>query len=257
MKVGFYQFAPRFGNKEENLITIEEKVKKCDFDLLVLPELCTTGYAFTSKDELRSFSEPIPGPTTERIKALIGDRVLIIGIPESKDGKIYNSAVALGPFDPVIYRKIHLFLREKDLFEPGDAGFVTFRFQEVTIGLLICFDWIYPEAARTLTLKGAEIICHPSNLILSFCQDAMVTRSIENRIFIITANRTGQESRGNLIYEFTGRSQITNPQGKILIRADKDESLTVIDIDPALAKDKKVTPMNDLLKDRRREYYLT
>lgn len=256
MRIGFYQFAPTFGDKETNLRRIEAKIVNLDFDLLVLPELCTTGYAFKSQDEIKPLAEPIQGPTTDRVKNLAGDRVIVLGLPESKNSQLYNSAVAVGPFEPVVYRKIHLFRKEKEVFTPGDTGFTVFNLQDIKIGLMICFDWIFPEAARSLTLKGAEIICHPSNLILPYCQDAMVTRSIENRVFTITANRIGKEEMDGLSYAFTGKSQITDPEGKVLSRAEGDEIVTIIDIDPYQARNKSATPENDLLKDRKREFYI-
>jgi len=94
---------------------------------------------------------------------------------------------------------------------------------------MICFDWIFPEAMRTLALMGAQIVLHPANLVLPYCQDAMVTRCIENRVFEITANRIGVE-RG---LKFTGASQITAPGGIVLHRATKTkEEALAVDIDP-------------------------
>jgi len=76
--------------------------------------------------------------------------------------------------------------------------------------MMICFDWFFPESARTLALKGAQLILHPSNLVMPYCQDAMITRSIENRVFSITSNRIGREGG----YNFTGKSQIVSFDGK-------------------------------------------
>jgi predicted amidohydrolase len=121
---------------------------------------------------------------------------------------------------------------------------------------MICFDWIYPEAARILALKGADIICHPSNLILPYCQAAMVTRSIENRVFTVIANRVGTEVRGKVTLTFSGMSQITDPLGRVLARAPKAaEKMMAVEISPALARNKKATPGNHLFRDRRPAYY--
>ena len=126
----------------------------------------------------------------------------------------------------------------------------------VRLGMMICFDWIFPEVARTLALKGADILCHPTNLVLPFCQDAMVTRCIENRVFALTANRVGTERRAGQEFTFTGRSQVVTPRGEILTRADVDgEGVFVVDIDPMLARNKAVTDVNDVLGDRRPELY--
>ena len=102
----------------------------------------------------------------------------------------------------------------------------------------------------------ADVICHPSNLVLPYCQDAMRTRSIENKVFTITANRIGVEKRGNLSLSFTGKSQITDPTGQVLVSAgERSESLKITEIDVSQARDKFVTPSNDLFKDRKVSLY--
>jgi len=126
----------------------------------------------------------------------------------------------------------------------------------VNIGMMICFDWIFPEVARSLTLLGADIICHPSNLVLSYCQRSMITRCIENNVFAITCNRYGAERRPHGTLKFTGKSQVVAPRGKLIYRAKTQmDDLFITEIDPALARDKKMTELNDLVRDRRPEYY--
>jgi predicted amidohydrolase len=129
----------------------------------------------------------------------------------------------------------------------------------VRVGLMICFDWIFPESMRSLVLDGAEVVLHPSNLVKPWCQDAMVTRCLENGAFAVTANRVGQDDRGDgLRLRFTGRSQITAPRGGIVARAAEDgECVRVETIDLADARDKRVTGVNDLLADRRPDAYRT
>jgi predicted amidohydrolase len=110
---------------------------------------------------------------------------------------------------------------------------------------------------RALALKGAQLVLHPSNLVLPHCPDAMVTRCLENRVFAITANRIGTEARGGKPpLTFIGNSEVVTPRGKILRRAPDDrEEVAVVEIDPAEAADKVLNPYNDLLKDRRVELY--
>ena len=93
--------------------------------------------------------------------------------------------------------------------------------------MIICFDWIFPEVCRNLALKGAQIMVHPSNLVLPYGQQAMVTRCLENRVYAITANRIGTETRGSDHFVFTGRSQITSVDGTILSSAPEDASNVV------------------------------
>ena len=255
MRVGFLQFSPKFKERGENLKRIEELIKDAEADLLVLPELSTTGYSFNSREEIIPFAEEIPGYTSNRILKIASYKKMLIvyGFIEKEGDRLYNSSLLVSPEGIVgKYRKLHLFYKEKLIFTPGDLPLKVFDIKGVKVGLLICFDWIFPEALRTLALKGAQIVCHSANLILPYCQDAMRTRAIENRVFIITANRTGEEGE----YRFTGRSQIVNPKGEIILTTDdKEEVVKVLDIDPAQALDKKVNEYNDLFKDRREGFY--
>jgi predicted amidohydrolase len=135
--------------------------------------------------------------------------------------------------------------------------FRSYDIGKARIGIMVCFDWFFPEAARSLALAGAEIICHPANLVLPYCPDAMVTRCLENRVFAITANRTGSEMRGGkkrLIY--IGRSEVVDPGGRILFRAPRNrEALRILEIDPREARDKALNRYNHLLRDRRADLY--
>jgi predicted amidohydrolase len=261
VKVGFMQFSPLFGRKEENVERVINSLRGAKADLLVLPELFSTGYLFLNEEELRRSAETIPdGPTVSKFLELAEkeNTNLVFGIAEKTEDKLFNSSVLVTPKgDCFVYRKLHLFDREKRLFSPGDKELEVYDIGEARIGMMICFDWIFPEVARILALKGADIICHPSNLILTYCQDAMVTRCIENRVFAITSNRTGTEKRGEEELTFTGNSQIVDPKGRILAKANaEEEKVCVIEIDSSLAQDKKVTPNNHIFQDRRTDFYL-
>ena len=122
---------------------------------------------------------------------------------------------------------------------------------------MICFDWIYPEAARTLALEGAQVIALPANLVLPHCQAAMVTRSVENRVFSVVANRAGTDRREGLEpIAFTGSSRIIGPDGEILVELEPDEeAVRVVEIDPTLAADKTVASGNAIFAERRPELY--
>jgi len=123
--------------------------------------------------------------------------------------------------------------------------------------MMICFDWLFPEAVRVLALKGADIICHPSNLVLPHCPQAMITRCLENRVFAITANRIGIEKRikGQKL-KFIDQSEIVAPNGRILCRAsDNKEKIGIAEIDPRTAQNKSITPLNNIFKDRMKKFY--
>ncbi|MFQ6095372.1 MAG: nitrilase-related carbon-nitrogen hydrolase, partial [Candidatus Bathyarchaeia archaeon] len=258
MKVGYIQFEPIFGDKDRNLKTIlrllEEAVDQ-EAELLVLPELCNTGYVFRSQKELEALSENIPnGRTTQTLIKFAEESSLYIvaGLCEEADGRYYNSAVLVGPGGFIAnYRKTHLFNEENLWFSKGDIPFEVYNASKVRIGIMICFDWFFPEVIRILALKGAQIVCHPSNLILPYCQQAILGAAVQNRVFIITANRIGTE-RG---VEFTGMSQIVDPNMKVLARSGKDMDVKIVEIDPKAADSKRINKYNDLWLDRRVDLY--
>ncbi|MCK4783567.1 MAG: hypothetical protein KAV87_07450 [Desulfobacteraceae bacterium] len=261
MRVGFYQSNPVFGRVGENVEQAVQEISRVNADLIVLPELFSTGYQFVSRQEVSEFAEDIP--TGKTCQAMIGlakelGMFLVFGLPEKDGDSLYNSAAVVGPKGFIgRYRKTHLFAEEKLFFDPGNTGFRVFDIGPAIIGVMICFDWWFPESARVLGLLGADIICHPANLVLPHCQKAMVIRSLENGVFTITANRVGTESRGD--YEaltFTGESQILDNDGNVLRKlGDNDTGIVLSGIDPKQARDKSVTTRNERFKDRRPEFY--
>lgn len=260
MKVGFIQFRPVFGDIAANIETMKNLIASVEADLLVLPELATTGYTFTSEEELARIAEPFDNsPSLDELSALAGVKNcgLVVGFGEISSGHLFNSAALLRPDGSrELYRKIHLFGAENLFFQPGDIPFGVHELNGVRLGIMICFDWYFPESVRVLALKGAEIICHPVNFVLPWGQRSMVVRSLENRVFSITANRFGAEKRGDYSFTFTGASQIISPFGEILAAAPADgESVAVVEIDPALARNKKINRFNDLFESRRPEFY--
>lgn len=260
MRIGFFQFSPQFGRPGDNLDALVDAVVRSRADLIVAPELALSGYLFTNKGEVERLAEDVPGPATDRLveAAAKADCHVAIGMAERSGELFYNSAVLLGPRGVLgVYRKVHLFFEEKLYFTPGDLGFPLFDVRGVKVGLLVCFDHFFPEAARTLALQGAQIICHPSNLVLpEYGQLTTRVRSVENRVFWILANRFGTEKRGGKSLTYSGCSQITAENGEILTRAPAEgDSLTVVEVDPGRAQNKRVTELNDLFADRRTELY--
>lgn len=261
MRVGYYQYNPQFGAVAENLDVVTAKLDQAEADLIVLPELFASGYQFVSQEEVQQLAEPVPdGQTTRRLMEIAKRRRMhiVAGLPEKAANGCYNSAVVVGPSGFLgCYRKTHLFYEETLFFTPGDSGFQVWDIGPAKIGVMICFDWYYPEAARSLAVQGADILCHPSNLVLPNCPDSMPVRCLENRVFAVTCNRIGSEARGEKDrLTFIGQSEIVTPKGAILHRAARDqEALAIIDIDPAEARNKNLNRYNDLLRDRRPLFY--
>jgi len=259
MKVGYIQNSPIFGDKQKNLILVSELVIDCKADLIVLPELFATGYAFTSIDEVASLSEEADGMTSQFLcqMSLNTGAIIVAGFVERDKDKYYNSSILTYEGKIIgTYRKLHLFYKEKLFFTPGNYPLTVYEVNGCRIGMMICFDWIFPEVSRTLTLKGAQIIAHPANLVMPYCQKAMSTRCIENRIFAVTANRVGIEKRGGDEFQFTGGSQITSYNGAVLSSASQDSpGVGFVDIDLTEADNKMINPYNDLIQDRRVDFY--
>jgi predicted amidohydrolase len=258
VKIGFIQTNPVLGQTDQNLTRIAAQVRQADSaELLVLPELCHCGYRFESRQQAWDLSETIgDSRTISLLHALCRDRGLhiVAGFNERDGDKLYNTAVLIGPGGLVgKYRKMHLFLDEQDIFSLGNVGLPVFDIGSCKVGLLVCFDWMFPEVWRILALKGADIICHPSNLVIpGLCQKAVPVHAVCNRTFVVTANRVGTERD----LAFTGLSTIADPKANVLLQASSDsEEVGIVEIDPALARNKQATSRNNIFDDRRPDEY--
>lgn len=260
MKVGYFQFAPVLRNPERNRRAMERALGACDADLVVLPELSNSGYNFSTRADLAVSAESgADGPTIRlwhRIAAKRG--MVIVGGFAERDGKrFFNSAAFVTPSGKVhVYRKAHLFGKEGDFFEPGSSPPPVFSVAGVRLGVMICFDWAFPEFARILALNRAQIICHPSNIVTTFAHRGMLVRSVENRVFTITANRTGVETGRAGRLRFPGRSQVIGPRGEVLVSSGETAvECRVVKINPHLADDKRLAGVIDMFASRRPGLY--
>jgi len=209
--------------------------------LLVLPELFTTGYYFERKEDLLPLSENIPDGDTVRFLSKIAKKknINIVGGIAEKDGsKIFNSAVVIGPNGFIgKHRKVHLPRLEKSIFSCGDR-FEVFQVGQAKIGIIQCFDSWFPEAARLLARKGANILINPANFGGPRSIDVMKIRPLENKVYGIIANRTGSEVILGEKENFRGESMLVNFNGDILVQAGRDEELIEYEINPELTNDK-------------------
>jgi predicted amidohydrolase len=265
MRVAVAQTEPRLGEKERNLESCVERMEEAaaaGAQLLVLPECAIPGYMFDSPEEAQLFAEEVPGPSTARLEGECRRLGLytVCGLLERDGDLLRNTAVLVGP-DGLIatYRKTHLpFLGVARFTTPGDE-------LEVhdtplgRIGIEICYDLRFPEVTRTLALRGADLVAHPTNFPMAAkIQTELITvaRAAENRIFLLTANRVGKERSR----EFCGWSQIVDPHGKRLAEAgETEEALLVADVDVEKARDKDYVVPGEyelyLFGDRRPELY--
>jgi predicted amidohydrolase len=262
IRVAVAQFTPAHGRRSSNLEAIAGIVDNVAADLIVLPELCTTGYFFTSKDELTPLAEGTDGEASRMLGAMASSKgsIIVAGIAEKSGAAFYNSVFVFRPGvpEPLVYRKSHLFYKESLVFEPGDTGFPVFRDErlDVTVGVMLCYDWRFPESARCLALDGADIIVCPSNLVTDAWRLVMPARAIENKLFVAVANRAGIEVKDGEVLEFKGHSALYDPWGVALIEAGPSEDETLVaEIDPSISRDKRFNDRNDIFLDRRPDLY--
>src|ERR671935_394067 len=265
MRVAVAQIEPRLAEPGRNLevcIARMEEAAAAGADLIVLPECAIPGYMFDSAEEAMPFAEEIPGPSTETLEResrRLGVHV-VCGLLERDGDALRNAAVLIGP-DGLIgkYWKTHLPFLGVDRFTvPGDE-LPVFETPLGRIGVEICYDLRFPEVTRTLALKGADLVAHPTNFPMAAkVQTEVITlaRAAENRIYLLTANRVGKERRG----EFCGWSQIVDPFGTRLAEADEtEEALLVGDVGVEKARDKDYVVPGEyelyLFEDRRPELY--
>jgi predicted amidohydrolase len=268
IKLTTVQFTPAWAKPAENLQAIDALLNDVDSDIIVLPELCTTGYSFLSKNEALTQAEDLNGaaPSYFRELAIRKKTMIIAGFAEKENGKAYNSALAALPDGSLkVYRKTHLFFKEKLCFEPGNTGFFVLDhpFKDCRVGIMVCNDWRYPEAARSLALLGTDVIACPSNLVSTLWGVGMPARALENKVYLTVANRCGTEKRlledgSEQALTFNGGSVIYDYNGSPIAQAGKvEDSILTTSIDPLLTRDKFFTAYNDMLNDRRPEMYLS
>ncbi|HUY24515.1 MAG TPA: nitrilase-related carbon-nitrogen hydrolase [Candidatus Saccharimonadales bacterium] len=273
IKVAVCQYAPRLGRGEENATLGSQWIARAanaGARLIVLPELANSGYAFASSEEAELASESsADGPGllmwAEQCRRL--GVWVVAGFSERAKAGRFDSAALLGPTGVIgVYRKAHLFFNEQTYFQPGDSGFPVFDLPFGRVGMLICYDLWFPEAARVLSLAGADIICVPTNWVANFrrrIQDergwnmgnyASVAVATQNQVYLAAADRIGSERD----IDFVGGSCVVGPDGWMLAgpatRCDEALLLADVDLSQSAAK-KQRTPRNHALGDRRPELY--
>ncbi|WP_027416657.1 carbon-nitrogen hydrolase family protein [Aneurinibacillus terranovensis] len=237
-------------NVEKALHYIEKAVSR-EAKLVVFPEMFSTGYSVGEMDLL--LAESLDGETIQKLlKAARDRRIYIVGGMIEKgerDGTVYNTAFILGP-EGIIgkHRKTHLWNMEKHRFLKGE-DYTVFQTDIGKIGLQICYEIGFPEGARILSLKGAELILSPSAFGFSHLyawKIACKSRALENGIYLIASNRTGIERD----VMFAGHSRVVSPKGSILANAfDKDEILIAeVNLEQVHEQRKELPYLQDLEK---------
>ncbi|ODN71819.1 nitrilase family protein [Methylobrevis pamukkalensis] len=268
--VAAIQMEPRIGETAANVargLELIEEAAAAGAQLIVLPELCNTGYVFQTRAEARALAEPVPeGPSTAAwmaAAARLGVHI-VAGITERDGEKLFNSAVIVGPGGLIgRYRKVHLWGDEALYFTPGDLGFPVFETPLGRLGCHICYDCWFPESFRLAALQGAEIMCVPTNWVPIPGQDptreAMANIIVmgaahSNSVFVVAADRVGTE-RGQ---PFIGQSLIVAQTGWPVAgpaSPDREEILLAM-INVAEARRRRNwNDFNQVLRDRRTDVY--
>ena len=270
VKIACVQMAPVVGKKDENLKRSLDRVQEAAAQgarLIVLPELCNTGYVFESREEAFALAEEIPqGPTCKAWMdfAQRGGVHLVAGISERDGHALYNAAVVIGPSGYVgTFRKVHLWGAENLFFEPGNLGFPVFKTELGRIGTFICYDGWFPESYRLCALQGADIVCIPTNWVPIPGQDdkreAManilcMAAAHTNSIFVAAADRVGVE-RGQ---PFIGQSIIVSYTGWPIGGPASPDREEIIYASANLAdarRKRNWNEYNQVLRDRRTDVY--
>jgi len=277
VKVGLVQMSCE-ASKSANTLKAIEKVReaaKKGASIICLQELFTSLY-FCDVEAYENFklAEPIPGETSNTLSALAKELgvVIIASLFEKRAEGLYHNTTAVLDADGTYlgkYRKMHIpddpAYYEKFYFTPGDLGYKVFKTKFATIGVLICWDQWYPEAARITTLMGAEMLFYPTAIGWATSQDDATNKeqynawqtiqrshAVANGVPVISVNRVGLEQEG--LMKFWGGSFVSNPFGTLLYEASHDkEEVAVIDIDTK--KSDSYRTHWPFLRDRRIDSY--
>lgn len=270
MKVACLQMEPRIGQVQANVarsLELIAQAARAGARLVVLPELCNTGYVFKTREEALDLSEEVPdGPTCEAWVAVARKHAMFIvaGITEREGDKLYNSAVLIGPEGYIgTYRKNHLWGAENTIFEPGNLGVPVFDIGAGRVACAICYDIWFPEIFRLAALQGADMLCVATNWVPMPAQPGNLPMMANiltmggahaNSMFVAAADRIGVE-RGQ---PFLGNSLIVSHTGWPLAgpaSLDREEMI-VAEIDLADARrNRNLTDFNEQLRDRRTDLY--
>ncbi|NNG37688.1 carbon-nitrogen hydrolase [Flexivirga sp. ID2601S] len=264
--IAAYQLAPRIGDlagNRERLVAAVRQAAAAGADLLVLPELATSGYVFASAAEARELAEPVDGPTAQLLAGVCRETGLTVvyGFPEAAGEVVFNAAAVVdGSGVLAAYRKAHLWGDEPDWSGAGDERPPVVQTAFGRLGLAVCYDLEFPEWVR-LAATDVDVLCVPTNWPASArppgerpieTANALVAGAL-NRVFVVAADRVGTE-RG---VPWVGGSVIGGPDGYSLAiaRPGDTEQLLVATVDLAQARDKRVGDRNDRVADRRGELY--
>lgn len=272
VRVACVQMEPHVGEKDANVAKTLSKITEAadrGAELVVLPELCNSGYVFESREEAFALAEDAAtGPTARAWSELAATRRLhiVAGMNERDQDGLYNTSVVIGPSGLLgKFRKMHLWNLENLFFRKGDLGFPIFETPFGRVATMICYDGWFPESYRLCALRGADLVCIPTNWVPmpdqppdkpAMANLLVMAAAHANGVFVAAADRVGVE-RGQA---FEGQSLIVSPTGwPVAGPASRDqEDILIAQLDLGQARrGRRLNDHNDLLGDRRADLYGT
>lgn len=269
VKVAAVQMSYEMGKKEETVQKGVDKITEAADNgakLIILPEMCTSGYIFNTREEVAAMAEEVPGGNTVKTWESIAaekDIYLVAGLLEKDGEKFYNTAVLIGPEGFIgKFRKMHLWDEDKVWYEPGDLGIPVFQTPIGRIAIIICYDMWFSEMWRIAAMKGADIVCVPTNWlkidglpedVQSMAPYMAMVAANTNCMFVACADRVGFE-RGTT---FPGLSLIVGPSGipSAGPASTTEEAILYHECNMSDARKYNWNDHNVLFRDRRTDYY--
>ncbi|MFC1803820.1 nitrilase-related carbon-nitrogen hydrolase [Thermoproteota archaeon] len=266
INVACCQIEPKIGDTDvniENTLSWIEKAASVGSKLIILPELCVSGYVFNTRNEAFQNAEKVPGGRSIKSWEEVAnqnDVYLVAGVAEVQNSILYNTSVLIGPSGYIgKYRKLHLWFEEKLFFEQGDMGLPLFKLPFGRLAMMVCYDMWFPEVARIYASMGADIITIPTNWpkkrteLTDITDNLIISQSHMNGVFIAASDRVGYE-RG---IRFHGRSIITSNRGVVLggPASETSEELIIAKCNLSDSRVKQSNRLNNIFGDRRGDIY--
>jgi predicted amidohydrolase len=255
MRVALHQFAPEFPGRERNWDHILHTAEETDADVVVFPELTSTGYMYRTRKEIEPYTDSRTILRSLEPIARRHRRLLVGGFAERTGGRLYNSAYVVSPKGSQVFRKIHLWNYENDIFAKGGRS-LTVPFLGHRIGVEVCYDLQFPELGSYYARQGTELLLVP----MAWAEEAVPTNSglhqynhlaiataFSHGIYVAVCNRVGLEKGAR----FLGQSSLADPYGRIE-HLGSEEGTLITEIDFSLiGPAKRPNPRNDLDTDPR------
>ncbi|MGC2288734.1 MAG: carbon-nitrogen hydrolase family protein [Thermoplasmata archaeon] len=255
MQLALNQFAPEFPGRDHNWEYIQKTAESTEADIVVFPELTSCGYMYKNRAEIEPYTDTRTALRSLEDVARKHRRLVIGGFAERAGGQLFNSAYVIGPGLNRVYRKIHLWNVENELFDTGSRA-LTFDFGGHRLGVIVCYDLQFPELAAYYARKGVELLLVPmawaeepvsNGSSLQIYNHLAISTAFSHGIYVGVSNRVGTERAA----VFPGQSSLTDPYGRIQ-HLGSEEGILSAPLDfSLLTKAKRPSPRNDLDTDPR------